>query len=84
MYILIGMIILVIGALMVIKSEAMLNAFGRIEFFERHLGTEGGSRLGYKLVGLIVIFVGFLIMTNLIGGFMEWLLAPLLRVSRPQ
>jgi len=84
MNIVIGAIILAVGALIVIKSEAVLNMFGRIEFFERYLGTEGGSRLGYKLVGLLTIFIGFLIMTNLIGGFLEWVLSPLLRYSRPQ
>jgi len=83
MNILIGIIIIVIGALMVIKSEAMLNAFGRIEFFERQLGTEGGSRLGYKLIGLLAIFIGALIMTNLIGGFLEWVLSPILRYNKP-
>lgn len=84
MHVLIGLAILTIGALIVIKSEAILNLFGRIEFFERYLGSEGGSRLGYKMVGLMAIFIGFLIMTNLIGGFMVWLLAPLLMVSRGQ
>jgi hypothetical protein len=84
MYILIGAGILAIGIFMVIKSEAMLNSFGRIEFFERHLGLDGGSRLGYKLIGIGTIFIGFLIMTNMIGGFMEWFLAPLLRVTRGQ
>ena len=84
MYILVGLVILIIGAFIVIKSEAMLNAFGRIEFFERQLGSEGGSRLGYKLVGLLVIFIGMLIMTNMIGGFLEWVLAPILRYSKMQ
>ncbi|NCQ16432.1 hypothetical protein GW814_02140 [Candidatus Falkowbacteria bacterium] len=84
MNIVIGAIILAVGALIVIKSEAVLNMFGRITFFEHYLGTEGGSRLGYKLVGLLTIFIGFLIMTNLIGGFLEWVLSPLLRYSRPQ
>jgi hypothetical protein len=84
MYIILGLIILVIGILIVVKAEAMLSAFGRIEFFERHLGAEGGSRLGYKIIGLIAIFIGFLIMTNMIGGFLSWILAPLLRVSKPQ
>ncbi|MDO8667489.1 MAG: hypothetical protein Q7K35_00105 [bacterium] len=82
MYIIIGLIILAVGALIVIKSEAMLNNFGRIEFFERHLGTEGGSRLGYKLLGIAAIFIGFLIMTNMIGGFMGWVLSPLIRVNK--
>jgi len=81
MYIIIGFIVLAAGALLVIKSEAMLNAFGRIAFFEKYLGSEGGSRLGYKIIGLIAIFIGLLIMTNMIGGFLGWLLSPLLRVS---
>lgn len=84
MNILIGLIILAIGALIVIKSEAVLNAFGRIEFFERHLGSEGGSRLGYKLVGILAIFIGILVTTNMIGGFLEWILSPLLRYNKPQ
>ena len=82
MFIIIGLVILASGVFIVIKSEAMLNAFGRIAFFERYLGTEGGSRLGYKLLGLIAIFIGFLIMTNMIDGFLGWLLGPLLRVMR--
>lgn len=84
MNILLGLIITIVGALIVIKSEAMLNAFGRIGFFEQHLGTEGGSRLGYKLVGMIITFIGILVMTNMIGGFLEWILSPLLKYSRPQ
>ncbi|MFH1582884.1 MAG: hypothetical protein ABIB72_01015 [Candidatus Falkowbacteria bacterium] len=84
MHILIGVIIFAIGVFIVIKSEAMLNAFGRIEFFERQLGTEGGSRLGYKLIGMLAIFIGMLIMTNMIGGFLEWVLAPILRYNKMQ
>ncbi len=64
-----GLIIMIIGASMAIKSELMLNTFGSIGFFERHLGVEGGSRLGYKLVGILTFFIGVLIMTNMIGGF---------------
>ena len=82
MNIIAGFIILAVGAFIVIKSEAMLNSFGRIEFFERKLGTEGGSRLGYKLVGLLAIFIGILIMTNMIGGFLEWILSPILRYNK--
>ncbi|MBI4779218.1 hypothetical protein HY797_02065 [Candidatus Falkowbacteria bacterium] len=84
MNILVGMIIFGVGSFMVIKSEAMLSAFGRIEFFERKLGSEGGSRLGYKLAGLLAIFIGILIMTNMIGGFLEWVLSPILRYNKMQ
>ena len=78
MFIVIGAVMLLFGILIVIKSEAILNAFGRIEFFEHYLGTEGGSRLGYKIIGLMVIFIGFLIMTNMINDFLGWVLSPLL------
>ena len=81
LHILFGIIIIAIGALIVIKSEWMLSNFGRINFFEKHLGTEGGSRLGWKLIGLIVIFVGILILTNMIGGFVMWVLGPILKYS---
>lgn len=82
MHIIIGIIMIGLGGLIVIKSEAILNAFGRIGFFERYLGTEGGSRLGYKLVGILVVFIGMLVMTNMIGGFINWVFSPLLKYNR--
>lgn len=72
-----GLIILTVGVAIVAKSEWLINNFGRIGFFEQHLGTSGGSRLGYKLAGLIVVFVGFLVLTNMIGGFIMWATSPL-------
>jgi hypothetical protein len=84
MHIIIGLIIIVIGVVIVVKSEWMLNNFGRIGFFEQHLGAEGGSRLGYKLIGMAIIFIGILIMTNLIGGFLNWVFSPLLKYTQPQ
>lgn len=83
MRIILGLIIIAIGTLIIIKTEGLLSIFGRIEFFEKHLGSDGGSRLGYKLIGLFIIFIGILVTTNMINGFMEWLLSPLIRVSRP-
>lgn len=82
--IILGIIIIVIGVLIVIKSESILGFFGQIAFFEKYLGTEGGSRLGYKLTGILIIFIGTLIMTNMIGGFLTWLLSPILKYSQPQ
>ncbi len=84
MFIIVGLVIIIIGVLMVLKTEALLNMFGRIEVFDRYLGTEGGSRLGYKIIGMIVIFIGILVMTNLIGGFIEWVFSPLLKFSQPK
>lgn len=80
----IGLVMTLAGALIIIKSEAVFSFFGRIDFFEDKLATSGGSRLGYKLVGLMIFFLGILTMTGLIGGFMEFILSPLLKYSTPE
>lgn len=80
----IGLAMLVVGALMTIKSEKVLEMFGRSEFFETKLGSAGGSRLGYKLLGITIALLGIMAMTGLIQGFMGWILSPLLKYSVPQ
>jgi len=82
MHIFLGIIIMAVGFLIVWKSESVLRFFGRVAFFEKYLGTEGGSRLGYKLIGILFIFIGLLIMTGMIGGFLGWVLWPILKYSR--
>lgn len=82
MQFILGLIFFAAGAAIVIKSETMLNAFGRIEFFERHLGVEGGSRLGYKIIGMATIFIGILLITGLFNGFIYWILSPLINAGR--
>ncbi|MEA3449576.1 MAG: hypothetical protein U9Q85_01170 [Patescibacteria group bacterium] len=77
----IGLILIVIGLTIIYKTEWMVNNFGRNEFFERKLGTSGGSRLGYKLIGIIFIFLGILSATGSIDGFMGWALSPLTKYN---
>ena len=84
MSIIIGIILAVVGVFMAIKSEAMLNMFGRVEFFEKYLGIEGGTRLGYKLLGIAVFLIGIMLATNVFGDFMMWLLSPLINAGRGQ
>ncbi len=55
-----------VGAIIVIKSEKIFNALGTVEWAERKLGTEGGSRLFYKLVGLGVILISFFYMSGIL------------------
>ena len=83
-HIFLGIIITAAGVFLVIKTEWFVNNFGRIAWFEDKFGSEGGSRLGYKLVGLLAIFIGIVVMTGSGPDFMRWLLAPLLRYSQPQ
>jgi hypothetical protein len=51
MKIIFGIIAICIGFTLVWKTEAWLNFFGRVAWAERHLGTEGGSRIFYKFIG---------------------------------
>ncbi len=69
--IILGLLVVVAGAAVTIKAEWIYQNIGGIPSAEKYLGTEGGSRLAYKLIGIIVSIVGFLIMTNLIEGVLK-------------
>lgn len=78
----IGLILLIAGVAIVMYTEWLLQNFGRIAWFEQKLGTEGGSRLGYKLIGILLIFFGLLCITGLVGGFLQWAASPLTRLGK--
>ncbi len=65
-----GGILILVGCLFVLKTEWFLRNFGQVPWAEQHLGLEGGSRLFYKLIGLLVIIIGLMAATNLLGGFL--------------
>ncbi|MBU1164242.1 hypothetical protein KKA15_01605 [Patescibacteria group bacterium] len=77
--IIIGGVIVVIGAVIILKSEWFYRNFGAIPWAEQHLGTEGGSRTMYKIIGGIVVAAGFMIMMNLMGGLISIIFSPLTR-----
>ena len=82
MNVIIGLIIMDIGFTFIAKTEWFLSNFGRVSWFEAHLATSGGSRLGYKLLGMIIVFIGLLFAINLIGGFMSWVLGPVINLYK--
>ena len=82
MHIIIGLLLIGGGAMMVIKTEWLLQNFGRIAWFEEKLGTEGGSRLGYKLVGILFVLIGIIALTGNGHSFTEWMLSPLLKYNK--
>lgn len=61
--IIIGFIVVVVGFFMVWKTEAFYNFAGAIDWAERHFS--GGTKSFLKLLGVVVILVGFMIMFNL-------------------
>lgn len=60
-----GFIGIAIGYTFVVKTEWYLNFAGRVAWAEEHLGLEGGTRLFYKLLGIVIIFVSFTYLTGL-------------------
>ncbi|MFH1112070.1 MAG: hypothetical protein V1712_03310 [Patescibacteria group bacterium] len=71
-----GIIIAFIGFLLVWKSEWILVNFGKIAWAEEHLGTEGGTRIFYKFLGLIIIILGFGIMFDIWQPVMQAAFSP--------
>ncbi len=74
-----GLIAVGIGFLITWKAEWILQNFGANAWAERHLGSSGGTRLLYKLIGLGIIVIGILIITGLIKGLLLWVFGGLFR-----
>jgi len=75
----IGLLVVVAGFMVTWKSEWLLRHFGRVRWAEEHLSYEGGTRFFYKILGIVIIFLGLFIITgiwndilnglfNLLGG----------------
>jgi hypothetical protein len=71
MRIIIGIILVAVGFLLIWKNEVVVGFTGYSSWAENKLGTMGGTRLMYKLIGLVFIFGGMLAITNLHQGFLE-------------
>lgn len=69
-HIIIGILLVAAGTVLIFKTEWFIQNFGTIAWAEANLGTSGGSRLFYKLAGLVLIFVGMLVATNLMTSFL--------------
>lgn len=82
MHIIIGLLLIAGGTMMLIKTEWLLQNFGRIAWFEKKLGTSGGSRLGYKLVGVLFVIIGIIILTGNGNSFGGWVASPLLKYNK--
>jgi len=82
-HVILGMAITAGGVFMVMKTEWLVNNFGRIAWFEDKLGSEGGTRLGYKLIGILVLIIGIIVMTGSGQELMQWLVGPLVKYNQP-
>jgi len=67
---LIGLGVIAFGVILVLKTEWLVQNFGRVEWAERYLGYEGGTRIFYKLFGVILIIISFLVMAGVFDQFL--------------
>ncbi|HBY73099.1 MAG TPA: hypothetical protein DEG44_00200 [Candidatus Kerfeldbacteria bacterium] len=70
---LIGIGLIALGAFMLIKSDLLMSWFGRITWAEEKLGAEGGTRIFYKIAGMGLIVLAFLIMSGKIIGILDFI-----------
>ncbi len=69
MRIIVGLLGVVVGALITIKGEWCYQNFGPVAWAEAHLG-QGGSHTFYKLLGITIVIISFLITTGLIESIL--------------
>jgi hypothetical protein len=70
---LLGLIMIAVAILFIVKTEWFIGAFGRIGWAEEKLGAEGGTRLFYKLLGVLLVLMAFMIMSGKITNTLDWL-----------
>ncbi|MBT4153641.1 MAG: hypothetical protein HOE53_03250 [Candidatus Magasanikbacteria bacterium] len=63
----IGFFVIVVGVIFVVKTEWFVRNFGTNAWAEEHMGTSGGTRMMYKLLGIAFIFLSLMGMTGMLG-----------------
>jgi len=73
MHILLGIIFCLVGTVITFKADWILREFGRTPEAEQYLPFEGGSRFLYKLIGIGIICLGFLIIGGIHISILNWI-----------
>lgn len=77
--IILGFILAGVGFVMVWKASWFYENFGALSLGEK-FAMWGGTRMIYKMIGLIFIFIGFSLIVNLWGTIARFILSPYLRI----
>jgi hypothetical protein len=73
---LVGIILIAIGFVIIWKSNWLMDNMGRVEWAEQHLGSDGGTRVFYKLIGVAIILLSFLLMSGGLGSGLKKVFNP--------
>ncbi len=76
----IGLLVIAVGVFMIMKTEWIVSFTGPIDWAEQHMGTEGGTRMFIKLLGVVIIIGAFLAATGLLGDWVRAIFAPGLQI----
>ena len=79
--IIIGLLTMVVGFFMVYRPRFFVDFIGHQAWVEKVFSVSD-DELAYKIIGIIVIFIGALIMTGLVWDLVGWLLSPAINAGR--
>lgn len=82
MNIVLGLILIALGVVLVMKTEWFMQNIGAISWFEEKFGSSGGSRLGYKLLGILLLVLGIIFATGSGDSFMGWATGPITKYNQ--
>lgn len=68
--IILGLIVMAIGFFFVKKTSVVFGWFGQVRWAEEKLGY-GSSRFFWKVIGVIIAFMGIAIATNLVSDMLS-------------
>lgn len=79
-----GILVAGVGFMIVWKADWMYRSFGIIPFAEKYLATEGGTRIFYKLLGILVMIGGMMHATGLLAPMLSYLIRKIFSSYAPR
>lgn len=76
-----GMVLVALGLALTLRTFWFIDFLGPVDWLEYKIGP-GGTRLAYKILGTVIVVIGFLVMTNLWGRFLNASLGSLIPAPR--
>jgi hypothetical protein len=75
---LLSLLTIIVGFLLVKYSNWLVNNFGYTDWAEQHLGSYGGTRLMWKLIGLLFIIGALLVISGQMNTILYSIFSPLI------
>lgn len=77
-----GFLVIALGIVMIIYTEWFVQNFGSSAWAEDKFGTSGGTRLMYKVLGILFIFGSVMVMTGAMGDLALLVFGRLFGISK--